>query len=83
VFVEPTAGYRAAAAAAKGIGPVCPDLRSNGILMCFDEVICGWGQNGGHLRAQAFGVTGRDEMAKALPTAPRPMGRGRGARQTI
>ena len=48
-----------------------------GILLIFDEVICGFGRLGAPFGAQAFGVTPDVmTMAKALTNAAQPMGAG-------
>ena len=47
----------------------------HGILLIFDEVICGFGRLGAPFAAQAFGVTPDVmTMAKALTNAAQPMG---------
>ncbi|TMH78496.1 MAG: aminotransferase class III-fold pyridoxal phosphate-dependent enzyme, partial [Betaproteobacteria bacterium] len=55
----------------------------NGILLVFDEVICGWGRMGANFGAQAFSVTpDLLTMAKALTNGAQPMG-AVAARQSI
>ncbi|MEC9367713.1 MAG: aminotransferase class III-fold pyridoxal phosphate-dependent enzyme, partial [Pseudomonadota bacterium] len=47
----------------------------NGILLVFDEVICGFGRTGAPFAAQSFGVTPDImTMAKAITNAAQPMG---------
>ncbi len=76
VFVEPTAGSFGCLPPPKGyldrLRKICDD---NGILLVFDEVICGWGRMGANFGAQAFGVTpDLITMAKALTNGAQPMG---------
>ena len=76
VFVEPTAGSSGCLPPPKGylnrLRQICDQ---NGILLVFDEVICGWGRMGANFGAQAFGVTpDLLLMAKALTNAAQPMG---------
>jgi beta-alanine--pyruvate transaminase len=76
VFVEPTAGSYGCLPPPKGyldrLRKICDD---NGILLVFDEVICGWGRMGANFGAQAFGVTpDLLTMAKALTNGAQPMG---------
>jgi len=76
VFVEPTAGSIGCLPPPKGyldrLRKICDD---NGILLVFDEVICGWGRMGDWFGAQAFGVTPDImTMAKALTNGAQPMG---------
>ncbi len=58
VFVEPTAGSYGCLPPPKGyldrLRQICDQ---NGILLVFDEVICGWGRMGANFGAQAFSVT--------------------------
>jgi beta-alanine--pyruvate transaminase len=76
VFVEPAAGSFGCLPPPKGyldrLRRICED---NGILLVFDEVICGWGRMGANFGAQAFGVTpDLMTMAKALTNGAQPMG---------
>ena len=76
VFVEPTAGACGCLPPPKGylnrLREICD---ANGILLVFDEVICGWGRLGANFGAQAFGVTPDIiTMAKALTNGAQPMG---------
>jgi beta-alanine--pyruvate transaminase len=76
VFVEPTAGSFGCLPPPKGylnrLREICDQ---NGILLVFDEVICGWGRMGANFGAQAFGVTPDVlTMAKALTNGAQPMG---------
>ncbi len=75
-FVEPIAGSTGVLIPPKGylerLREIC-DL--NGILLVFDEVICGFGRLGTPFGAQAFGVTPDImTMAKALTNGAMPMG---------
>ena len=76
VFVEPIAGSTGCLVPPEGylerLRELC-DL--HGILLVFDEVICGFGRCGAPFAAQAFGVT-PDIMtlAKALTNGAQPMG---------
>jgi len=84
VFVEPTAGSCGCLPPPKGyldrLRQICDQ---HGILLVFDEVICGWGRMGANFGAQAFGVTpDLMTMAKALTNGAQPMG-AVVARQTI
>jgi beta-alanine--pyruvate transaminase len=84
VFVEPTAGSYGCLPPPKGyldrLRRICDD---NGILLVFDEVICGWGRMGANFGAQAFGVTpDLMTMAKALTNGAQPMG-AVAARQSV
>jgi beta-alanine--pyruvate transaminase len=84
VFVEPTAGSYGCLPPPKGyldrLRSICDQ---NGILLVFDEVICGWGRMGANFGAQAFGVTpDLITMAKALTNGAQPMG-AVAARQSI
>ncbi len=75
-FVEPIAGSTGVLIPPKGylerLREICDQ---NGILLVFDEVICGFGRLGTPFAAQAFGVT-PDIMtlAKALTNGCQPMG---------
>ncbi|HWY72651.1 MAG TPA: aminotransferase class III-fold pyridoxal phosphate-dependent enzyme [Burkholderiaceae bacterium] len=84
VFVEPTAGSYGCLPPPRGylnrLREICDQ---NGILLVFDEVICGWGRMGANFGAQAFGVTpDLLTMAKALTNGAQPMG-AVAARQSI
>ena len=75
-IVEPVAGSTGCLVPPKGylerLREIC-DLY--GILLIFDEVICGFGRLGAPFAAQAFGVTpDMITMAKALTNAAQPMG---------
>ena len=75
-IVEPVAGSTGCLVPPKGylerLREIC-DL--HGILLIFDEVICGFGRLGAPFGAQAFGVTpDLMTMAKALTNAAQPMG---------
>ena len=75
-FVEPVAGSTGCLSPPKGylerLRDICDE---HGILLVFDEVICGFGRLGHPFGAQAFGVT-PDIMtlAKALTNGCQPMG---------
>lgn len=76
VFVEPIAGSTGCLVPPKGylerLREICDKY---GILMVFDEVICGFGRTGHAFAAQAFGVTpDLMTMAKALTNGAQPMG---------
>lgn len=76
VFIEPVAGSTGGLVPPKGylerIREIC---NSHGILLIFDEVICGFGRLGANFGAQAFGVTPDImTMAKALTNGNQPMG---------
>ncbi len=75
-FVEPIAGSTGILVPPKGylqrLREICD---ANGILLVFDEVICGFGRTGKAFAAQSFGVTpDMMTMAKALTNAAQPMG---------
>lgn len=75
-IVEPIAGSTGVLVPPKGylerLRKICTD---NGILLIFDEVICGFGRLGTPFAAQAFGVTPDImTMAKALTNGAQPMG---------
>lgn len=75
-FVEPIAGSTGCLVPPKGylerLREICD---ANGILLVFDEVICGFGRLGTPFAAQAFGVTPDImTMAKALTNGCQPMG---------
>ncbi len=76
VFVEPAAGSCGCLPPPRGyldrLRAICDQ---HGILLVFDEVICGWGRMGENFGAQAFGVTpDLLTMAKALTNGAQPMG---------
>ncbi len=75
-FVEPIAGSTGVLVPPKGylerLREICD---ANGILLVFDEVICGFGRLGKPFASQAFGVTPDImTMAKALTNGAQPMG---------
>jgi beta-alanine--pyruvate transaminase len=75
-IVEPIAGSTGCLVPPKGylerLREICDQ---HGILLIFDEVICGFGRLGEPFAAQAFGVTpDMMTMAKALTNAAQPMG---------
>ncbi|MGH6662828.1 MAG: aspartate aminotransferase family protein [Rhodospirillales bacterium] len=75
-FVEPIAGSTGCLPPPKGylerLRAICD---KHGILLVFDEVICGFGRTGKPFAAQAFGVTpDMITMAKALTNGAVPMG---------
>ena len=75
-FVEPIAGSTGVLVPPKGylerLREICDQ---HGILLVFDEVICGFGRLGTPFAAQAFGVTpDLMTMAKALTNGCQPMG---------
>ena len=75
-FVEPIAGSTGVLVPPKGylerLREICD---AHGILLVFDEVICGFGRTGKAFAAQAFGVTpDMMTMAKALTNGAQPMG---------
>ncbi len=76
VFIEPVAGSTGALVPPKGylerIREICD---KHGILLIFDEVICGFGRMGTNFAADAFGVKPDImTMAKALTNGNQPMG---------
>ncbi len=76
VFVEPIAGSTGVIVPPKGylerIREICTRY---GILLVFDEVICGFGRTGQAFAAQSFSVTpDMITMAKALTNGAQPMG---------
>ena len=76
VFIEPVAGSTGILVPPKGylsrIREICD---RHGILLVFDEVICGFGRMGANFAADAFGVTPDImTMAKALTNGAIPMG---------
>lgn len=75
-FVEPIAGSTGCLVPPVGylerLREICDQY---GILLVFDEVICGFGRTGEPFGSQAFGVTPDImTMAKALTNAAQPMG---------
>jgi beta-alanine--pyruvate transaminase len=75
-IVEPIAGSTGCLVPPKGylarLREICD---ANGILLVFDEVICGFGRTGQAFAAQSFGVTPDVmTMAKALTNGAQPMG---------
>lgn len=75
-FVEPVAGSTGTLVPPKGylerLREICD---ANGILLVFDEVICGFGRMGTPFGADIFGVTPDImTMAKALTNGAQPMG---------
>jgi beta-alanine--pyruvate transaminase len=76
VFVEPIAGSTGVIVPPRGylerIREICDRY---GILLVFDEVICGFGRTGESFAATSFGVTPDIiTMAKALTNGAQPMG---------
>jgi beta-alanine--pyruvate transaminase len=76
VFVEPIAGSTGVIVPPRGylerIREICDRY---GILLVFDEVICGFGRTGEPFAATSFGVTpDLITMAKALTNGAQPMG---------
>jgi beta-alanine--pyruvate transaminase len=74
-FVEPIAGSTGILVPPKGylerLREIC---NAHGILLVFDEVICGFGRTGKAFAAQSFGVTPDVmTMAKALTNGAQPM----------
>ena len=76
VFVEPIAGSTGVIVPPKGYLEHIRDICTRyGILLVFDEVICGFGRTGQAFAAQSFGVTpDMITMAKALTNGAQPMG---------
>ena len=75
-FIEPIAGSTGVLVPPKGylerLREICD---ANGILLVFDEVICGFGRTGQAFASQSFGVTPDIiTMAKALTNGAQPMG---------
>jgi beta-alanine--pyruvate transaminase len=75
-FVEPIAGSTGCLVPPKGylkrLREICDQ---HGILLVFDEVICGFGRTGKAFGAQSFGVTPDImTMAKGLTNGAQPMG---------
>jgi beta-alanine--pyruvate transaminase len=84
VFVEPIAGSTGVLVPPKGylerLRTLCD---KHGILLVFDEVICGFGRTGKAFGAQSFNVTPDIvTMAKAITNGAQPMG-AVAARQSI
>jgi beta-alanine--pyruvate transaminase len=84
VFVEPIAGSTGVLVPPKGylerLRQLCDQ---HGILLVFDEVICGFGRTGKAFGAQSFNVTPDIvTMAKAITNGAQPMG-AVAARQSI
>jgi len=76
VFVEPIAGSTGVIVPPRGylerLREICTRY---GILLVFDEVICGFGRTGAPFAATSFGVTpDLITMAKALTNGAQPMG---------
>jgi beta-alanine--pyruvate transaminase len=76
VFVEPIAGSTGVIVPPRGYLERIRELCDRyGILLVFDEVICGFGRTGEPFAATAFGVTPDIiTMAKALTNGAQPMG---------
>jgi len=75
-FVEPIAGSTGCLVPPKGylqrLREICD---AHGILLVFDEVICGFGRTGQAFAAQSFGVTpDMMTMAKGITNGAQPMG---------
>jgi beta-alanine--pyruvate transaminase len=75
-FIEPIAGSTGCLVPPRGylerVREICD---AHGILLVFDEVICGFGRTGAAFGAQSFGVTPDImTMAKGLTNAAQPMG---------
>ena len=75
-FVEPIAGSTGCLVPPRGylnrLREICDQ---HGILLVFDEVICGFGRTGKTFAAQSFGVTpDLMTMAKGLTNGAQPMG---------
>jgi beta-alanine--pyruvate transaminase len=75
-FVEPIAGSSGCLVPPKGyltrLREICD---AHGILLVFDEVICGFGRTGQTFGAQSFGVTPDImTMAKGITNGAQPMG---------
>ena len=75
-FIEPIAGSTGCLVPPKGylkrVREICDQ---HGILLVFDEVICGFGRTGKAFAAQSFGVTPDImTMAKGLTNGAQPMG---------
>jgi beta-alanine--pyruvate transaminase len=76
VFVEPIAGSTGVIVPPRGYLERLREICSRyGILLVFDEVICGFGRTGEAFAATTFGVTpDLITMAKALTNGAQPMG---------
>jgi beta-alanine--pyruvate transaminase len=75
-FVEPIAGSTGCLVPPRGylkrVREICDQ---HGILLVFDEVICGFGRTGKTFAAQSFGITpDLITMAKGLTNGAQPMG---------
>ena len=75
-FVEPIAGSTGCLVPPKGYLQRLRDIcDAHGILLVFDEVICGFGRTGSAFAAQSFGVTPDVmTMAKGITNGAQPMG---------
>ncbi len=75
-FVEPIAGSTGVLVPPRGYLPRLREIcDQHGILLVFDEVICGFGRTGRAFAADSFGVTpDLMTMAKALTNGAQPMG---------
>ena len=75
-FIEPIAGSTGCLVPPKGYLKRVRDIcDQHGILLVFDEVICGFGRTGKAFAAQSFGVTpDLMTMAKGLTNGAQPMG---------
>jgi beta-alanine--pyruvate transaminase len=75
-FIEPIAGSTGCLVPPKGYLKRVRDIcDQHGILLVFDEVICGFGRTGKAFAAQSFGVTPDImTMAKGLTNGAQPMG---------
>ncbi|MDH3279670.1 MAG: aminotransferase class III-fold pyridoxal phosphate-dependent enzyme [Gammaproteobacteria bacterium] len=75
-FVEPIAGSTGVLVPPRGYLERLRDIcDANGILLVFDEVICGFGRTGSVFAAHSFGVKpDMITMAKALTNGAQPMG---------
>ncbi len=76
VFVEPIAGSTGVLVPPRGYLERLREISTRyGILLVFDEVICGFGRTGEPFAATSFGVTPDIiTMAKALTNGAQPMG---------
>ncbi len=75
-FVEPIAGSTGCLVPPKGYLQRLRDIcDAHGIVLVFDEVICGFGRTGSAFAAQSFGVTPDVmTMAKGITNGAQPMG---------